>query len=202
MCAQNHDTFHHTLRPALFLDRDGVINEEVDYLYRPEECRLVPGIASLLRVARNSGYFICVVTNQAGIGRGLYTEADFHSLMAHIAAELAREGAALDAVYFCPDHPVHGQGEYQRESEDRKPAPGMLLRAARDHGLDLTQSVLVGDRCSDLQAGHAAGLQTLFLMGDTEQHSCPVQFPYSRINALSAVEEVFAATPCAAPGIS
>ncbi len=189
-----------TLRPALFLDRDGVINEEVNYLYRPEDCRLVPGIASLLRTARTNGYFICVVTNQAGIGRGMYTEADFHRLMAHIATELAVDGAAWDAVYFCPDHPVHGLGQYRRESDDRKPAPGMLLRAAQDHGLGLGHSVLVGDRCSDLVAGHAAGLKRLFLVGATEPDSCQVQFVYHHMNALSAIEELLIATPSPARG--
>lgn len=194
MYAPQSDTSSSSLRPALFLDRDGVINEEVDYLYRPEDCRLVPGIASLLRTARAAGYFTCVVTNQAGIGRGMYTEADFHRLMAHIATELAADGAALDAIYFCPDHPVYGLGRYWRESDERKPAPGMLLRAAREHGLDLTRSVLVGDRCSDLAAGHAAGLQSLFLIGTTEPDSCPVEFPYRHINALAAVEEVLSTT--------
>ncbi len=189
-----------TLRPALFLDRDGVINEEVDYLYRPEDCRLVPGIASLLRTAHAAGYFCCVVTNQAGIGRGLYTEADFYRLMGHIAGELAAEGAALDAVYFCPDHPVHGLGKYRRESEDRKPQPGMLLRAAREHGLDLSRSILVGDRCTDLLAGHAAGLRTLFLLESTEPGPCPVKFPYHHVNALAAVEGVLSATLRKTPG--
>lgn len=190
-----------TVRPALFLDRDGVINEEVNYLYKPEDCRLMPGIASLLRTARRAGFFTCVVTNQAGIGRGLYSEDDFHHLMAHIAQELAAEGASLDAVYFSPDHPVHGVGKYRRESEDRKPHPGMLLRAAREHSLDLPRSVLVGDRCTDLLAGHAAGLQSLFLLGKTEPESCPVEFPYRHINALAAVEGVLTATPYPVLGI-
>ena len=130
----------------------------------------------------------------------MYTEADFHHLMAHIASELARDGAALDAIYFCPDHPVHGLGRYRRESDDRKPAPGMLLRAAREHRLDVSRSVLVGDRCSDLMAGHAAGLQTLFLMGTTEPDSCPVDFLYRHVNALAEVEEVLSATPRTIPG--
>lgn len=175
-------------RPALFLDRDGVINEEVDYLYRTEDCRLVPGIASLLRSARQLGYVICVVTNQAGIGRGMYTEADFHTLMAYMAGELQKEGAAWDAVYFSPYHPVHGVGEYRRESECRKPAPGMLLQAAQQHRLDLSRSILVGDRCSDLLAGHAAGLHTLFLIGHTEPGPCAVDFRYAHVQALDEVE--------------
>lgn len=182
------------LRPALFLDRDGVINEEVGYLYRTQDCVLVPGIASLLRTAAQLGYFTCVVTNQAGIGRGFYTEADFHGLMAHIDAELALEGAHLDAVYFSPFHPVHGVGEYKRESACRKPTPGMLLRAAHEHGLALNQSLLVGDRCSDLMAGHAAGLKQLFLFGTTEEAPCPVDFSYARASQLFSVEQAMIAT--------
>lgn len=182
------------LRPALFLDRDGVINVEVNYLYRPQDCVLVDGIASLLRTARSLDYVICVVTNQAGIGRGLYTEEDFHRVMAHLAAELKKEGAAWDAVYFCPFHPVHGLGEYRRESDCRKPAPGMLLRATKEHQLDLGRSILVGDRCSDLHAGHAAGVRRVFLFGSTEDGSCPVAFPYRHVDTLSSIEQELTAT--------
>jgi D-glycero-D-manno-heptose 1,7-bisphosphate phosphatase len=191
-----------TLRPALFLDRDGVVNEEVGYLHRWEHCRFVDGIASLLQTANRLGYFTCVVTNQAGIARGMYTEADFHTLMDHMRAALLREGARLDAVYFSPFHPEHGIGVYRRESSCRKPAPGMILRAAADHGLDLARSVLVGDRCTDLMAGHAAGIQRLFLLGTTEDTPCALPVPYTSINALNAVEQMLReeAVSFASPG--
>lgn len=182
------------LRPALFLDRDGVINVEVKYLYRPEDCILVDGIGSLLRTARSLGYIICVITNQAGIGRGLYTEDDFHGLMAHIALELSSEGAAWDAVYFSPFHPVEALGDYRRVSDCRKPAPGMLLRAAAEHPIDLTKSVIVGDRCSDLRAGCSAGIQKLFLFGKTECAPCPGLPYYRHVQALSSVEQELTAT--------
>src|SRR5262249_48471655 len=132
---------------ALFLDRDGVVNEEIGYLYRAEEVRWVDGIFSLCRTARSLGYKLIVVTNQAGIARGYYSVADFESLTAWMNAEMAREGAEPDAVYFCPYHPEHGIGEYKREHEDRKPGPGMLQRAAREFAVDLAESVMVGDRC-------------------------------------------------------
>jgi D-glycero-D-manno-heptose 1,7-bisphosphate phosphatase len=182
------------LRPGLFLDRDGVINVDTNFLYRAEECRLIDGIADLIRTANLLGYVTCVVTNQSGIGRGLYSEADFKLLTNHISAELLQRDARLDATYFCPDHPVHGIGQYQRESEDRKPRPGMLLRAAAEHGIDLARSVLVGDRCTDLEAGNAAGVPNLFLFGTTEAKPCTSNFPYNVANTLFTIQSYLLAT--------
>lgn len=169
--------------PALFLDRDGVINEEIGYLHRFEDVQFVPGIVPLLQTANRLGVFTCVVTNQAGIGRGLYSEEQFQLLMRSMRAALDIEGAHLDAVYHSPFHPVHGVGAYRRESPCRKPAPGMLLQAAADHGLDLARSAMVGDRCSDMAAGAAAGVPNLFLLNGSEQ--CPD--PHKPIQNLEAV---------------
>ena len=160
-------------RPALFLDRDGVINEETGYLIHPRDVRFVPGLFPLLRSAQEFGYQLVVVTNQSGIARGFYTEADFIALMDWMRAELSSEQITLDAVYFCPYHPEHGVGEFRREHTDRKPGPGMLLRAAADLSLDLNQSLLVGDRCSDIAAANAAGLRQAFLLEGTETKPCP-----------------------------
>ncbi len=182
------------LRRGLFLDRDGVINEEVGYLHRPEDCRLIEGIVPLLQTANQLGFVTCVVTNQAGIARGLYTEADFHALMAYMQEELLRQGARLDAVYFSPYHPVHGVGFYKRESDCRKPGPGMLLQAAREQGIDLSRSVLVGDRCSDLQAGEAAGIPDLFLFDNTGGVFCPEPITYHLANTLFTVQNHLVAT--------
>ena len=153
---------------GLFLDRDGVINHEVGYLWRQEDVRFVPGIFDLCRTARRLGYRLMVVTNQAGIARGYYSEEDYQTLMTWIKGELAREGVELDAVYHCPFHPEHGIGEYRREHEDRKPGTGMLRRGAREFGLDLTECVMVGDRCTDIVAANVAGLRQAFLIGGTE----------------------------------
>ena len=161
------------LSRALFLDRDGVINREVGYLYRSEDVRWVEGIFSLARTARSLGYRLIVVTNQSGIARGLYSTRQFDSLMEWMATEFAAQGTGLDAVYHCPYHPEHGRGEWKREHEDRKPGPGMLLRAARDLRLDLSRSLMVGDRCSDIAAANAAGLRQAFLLCGTEQNGCP-----------------------------
>ena len=159
-------------RPALFLDRDGVINEEIGYLYRPEDVRWVKGIFELARVATAQGYCLVVVTNQAGIARGLYNTSQFEALMAWMREQFVAQGAVLDGVYHCPYHPEHGLGEWKREHEDRKPSPGMLLRAALDLELDLGRSLLVGDRCSDIAAAAAAGLQQAFLLRGTEPGGC------------------------------
>ena len=153
---------------ALFLDRDGVINHEVGWLHRAADVRFMDGIFSLCRTAKELGYKIVVVTNQAGIGRGLYSTEDFETLMEWMQGEFRRETVELDAVYHSPYHPEHGLGEYRREHEDRKPGPGMMLRAQREFGLDLSASVLVGDRCTDMQAAGAAGVGRAFLLAGTE----------------------------------
>src|SRR6202046_2684376 len=144
---------------ALFLDRDGVVNEEVGYLHQTEGVRFVEGIFSLCRTAVRLGYRLIVVTNQAGIARGYYTEADFHTLLDFLQAQLRAQQIELDAVYHCPYHPVHGVGQYKREHEDRKPGTGMLRRGAREFDLSLADSVMIGDRCSDIAAANAAGLR-------------------------------------------
>lgn len=178
---------------ALFLDRDGVINEEVGYLSRAADVRFVPGVFSLCRAAKRLGYRIVVVTNQSGIARGLYSEAEFQSLMAWMRAEFRSEGVEIDAVYHCPYHPEHGVGEYRREHEDRKPGPGMLLRAARDLGIELALSVMVGDRCSDVAAANAAGLRQVFLLAGTEIGDC--EGVYTKAEALAEVEAWLGANP-------
>jgi len=157
---------------ALFLDRDGVVNVEIGYLHRIEDVKFVPGIFSLCRTAMQLGYRLVIVTNQAGIARGYYSEADFESLMFWMRGELRAQGVELDAVYYCPYHPEHGIGEYRREHEDRKPGPGMLRRAEREFGVSLSNSVMVGDRCSDIAAANAAGLRQAFLLSGTEERGC------------------------------
>jgi D-glycero-D-manno-heptose 1,7-bisphosphate phosphatase len=171
---------------ALFLDRDGVINEEVGYLHRVEDVRFVQGIFPLCRTAAGLGYRLIVVTNQAGIARGFYTEAVFESLMIWMRAAFKAEGIALDAVYHCPFHPEHGVGQYKREHEDRKPGAGMLRRGAREFSLDLDRSVMIGDRCSDIAAANAARLRQAFFMRGTEAERCAGE--YLAISTLDEVE--------------
>lgn len=152
--------------PALFLDRDGVINVDHGYVHDPENFEFIDGIFDLVREANFRNYKVIVVTNQAGIGRGYYTEHQFHVLTQWMLSQFALRNTHIDHVYFCPFHPSDGIGKYRCESELRKPAPGMLLKAKDEHRLDLASSILVGDKLSDMQAGQRAGVGRLFYYGD------------------------------------
>ncbi|RZU41331.1 D-glycero-alpha-D-manno-heptose-1,7-bisphosphate 7-phosphatase [Edaphobacter modestus] len=171
---------------ALFLDRDGVVNVEIGYLHRIEDVEFVPGIFSLCRTAMQLGYRLIVVTNQAGIARGFYSEADFDSLTVWMRGELRAQGVELDAVYYCPYHPERGIGEYRRDHEDRKPGTGMLRRAMLEFGVSLADSVMVGDRCSDVAAANSAGLRQAFLIHGTEEAGCGGS--YLGVQSLDEVE--------------
>jgi len=153
-------------RSALFLDRDGIINHDIGYLHRREDFVFVDGIFELAQAAVAAGLLLVVVTNQAGIGRGYYTEADFHDLMAWVRSEFATRGITIDRVEFCPDHPTAGIGPYRRDTARRKPGPGMLLDAAAAMHLDLGGSIMIGDKASDALAGQRAGVGTVLLVTD------------------------------------
>ena len=148
-------------RRALFLDRDGVINEDTGYLHEAAKCRFVDGVFDLARGFAESGHAIVIITNQAGIGRGYYTEETFQNFMRWMLGEFASRGVTIEAFYYCPDHPTEGLGQYRRDTPRRKPGPGMFLEAGRDLGLDLRRSWCVGDKLTDIDAGRAAGVGTL-----------------------------------------
>jgi len=153
-----------TLRPAVFLDRDGTVIEEVGYLSRPEQFRLLPGAAAAIRQLNERDIPVVLVTNQSGVARGKFSENDLAEIHRHLRELLATEDARLDAIYYCPHHPREGQAPYRRDCVCRKPAPGMLQQAAREHGLDLAASVMIGDSLRDLEAGAAAGCKTRILV--------------------------------------
>jgi D-glycero-D-manno-heptose 1,7-bisphosphate phosphatase len=150
-------------RRALFLDRDGIINHDTGYCHQPEDFVFRNGIFDLCGAAAARGMSLVVVTNQAGIGRGYYTEADFLILNLWMEQAFAARGITLTGVEFCPDHPVHGIGPYRRENPRRKPGPGMIVDACARFQLDPAPSVMLGDRATDMQAGRAAGVGTLLL---------------------------------------
>nr|WP_320148147.1 D-glycero-beta-D-manno-heptose 1,7-bisphosphate 7-phosphatase [uncultured Anaeromusa sp.] len=153
------------MRKALFLDRDGVINVEKNYLHKIEDFEFIPGIIEVMRQYQQDGYALVVVTNQSGIGRGYYSEEDFWKLTEWMKQTLAEQGVIIEGVYFSPYHPEKGVGEYRRESDCRKPGPGMLLQAAKELELELEASVMLGDKESDIEAGRHAGVaQTIRLM--------------------------------------
>lgn len=143
---------------ALFLDRDGVINHDSGYTSCAENFRFIDGIFDLCRAAKRSGYLLIVVTNQAGIGRGYYSEQDFFALTEWMREHFEKEHSPITGVYHCPYHPEHGVGHYKKDSFDRKPNPGMLLRAAENHSIDLEKSIMIGDKDSDMRAASKAGV--------------------------------------------
>ena len=152
-------------RRAAFLDRDGVINKDHGYVWRIEEFEFLPGVMEAATALADWGFALVVVTNQAGIGRGMYTEADFDRLTDWMCTQFALAGVAIAGVYHCPHHPSLAQGDLRMVCRCRKPAPGMLLDAARDLDLDLEASVIFGDKCDDMRAGRAAGVGLRVFLG-------------------------------------
>ena len=143
---------------ALFLDRDGVININHGYVYINKNFEFIDGIFELVRTAHVNDFKIVVITNQSGIGRGFYSERQFHQLTSWMCEEFLNAGAPIDKVYFSPFHPTEGLGEYRKDDFSRKPNPGMILQAQMELGLDLNNSILIGDKTTDIQAGIAAGI--------------------------------------------
>ena len=148
---------------GVFLDRDGTLNVEVDFLRTPDELRLIEGAAASVRKLKDSGLVICVVSNQSGVARGFLTEADLVPIHVKLREELAREGATLDGIYYCPHHPSAGIPPYNVECDCRKPKPGMLLKGAQEFNLDLQRCFVVGDSVVDIQAGNAVAATTILV---------------------------------------
>ena len=174
-------------RRALFLDRDGVVNIDHGYVWKKEDFEFVDGIFELCRAAKRVGYLILIITNQAGIGRGYYSEEDFARLTTWMRGEFEIKGVFIDDVYFCPFHPEQGVGKYKADSPCRKPRPGMILQAAEQHGIDLADSVLVGDKISDIEAGVAAGIGLNVLFRPSRRRVDHVEFDGPRVGSLSEV---------------
>lgn len=163
------------MRSALFLDRDGTLNREVDYLADPADLELIGSAARALGNARRAGHAIVIITNQSGIARGLLTEADLSAIHARLNELLlaADPDARVDGYYACPHHPDIGSAPYRLNCTCRKPKPGLFLQAARDLGLDLVRSAMVGDSIRDLDAARAAGVPARYLVATgkgTAQH--------------------------------
>ena len=174
------------VKAALFLDRDGVINVDRHYVWRIEDFEFMPGIFELVEAAVQGGLLPIVVTNQAGIGRGYYAEEDFRRLDDWMHAQFRERGAAIARTYHCPYHPTEGIGVYRRESFDRKPNPGMILRAKADFDIDLSRSVLIGDKDSDVEAGRAArvGYNVRLLRG-LREFARPSQLEFQSLAVVS-----------------
>ncbi len=143
--------------PAVFLDRDGTVCREVGYLSRVEDLELIPGAADAIGRLNRAGWKVVIISNQSGVARGYFTEEVVRRINAALIDLLKAENARVDGIYYCPHHP-EGKPPYDRECDCRKPAPGQVHKAARDLGLDLSRSVVIGDKFSDVQTAHNLGI--------------------------------------------
>ncbi len=166
-----------TLQPAVFLDRDGVLIEDVDLLVSPAQVRLINGAAEAVKVLRGSGRLVVVVSNQTVVARGLVTEEDVQAVHDHIQRLLLTEGGeTVDAFYFCPHHPNATLPQYRVACDCRKPRPGLLLQAAAERGIDLSRSWMIGDRITDIIAGRNAGCRAI-LVHSGRHLNVPIESP-------------------------
>jgi D-glycero-D-manno-heptose 1,7-bisphosphate phosphatase len=162
------DAYTHRVgsRPVVFIDRDGTLTEEVGYVNHPKRLKLLPRSAAAVRRLNDARVAAVVVTNQAGIARGYFSEDVLHAVNASLTEQLKHAGAHLDGIYVCPHHPTEGVAPWRAECDCRKPKPGLLVRAAADLDLDLTRSAMIGDKASDLEvAPHVGARPVLVLTG-------------------------------------
>ncbi|MDD5193716.1 MAG: HAD family hydrolase [Candidatus Nanoarchaeia archaeon] len=153
------------MRKAVFLDRDGVLNKEIDLLHRKEDIEILPGVEEVLKKLKSLGYLLIVISNQPAIARGMITEEGVREINDYLNSLI---GNLIDRFYFCPHHPNANLPQYRMVCECRKPAPGLILQAARDYGIDLAKSWMMGDMYSDVATGKAAGCKTILL--ESEQN--------------------------------
>jgi D-glycero-D-manno-heptose 1,7-bisphosphate phosphatase len=185
---------------AVFLDRDNTVMEDPGYVSDPKVVKLLPGVELALKSLSQCGYKLVVVTNQSGIARGLLTEQTLDKIHAELRRQLSQRGAHLDAIYYCPFHPEGTIEEYARESDLRKPQPGMLQLAAKELDLDLSQSWMVGDSARDIEAGQRAGCKTIRVRSRADHHATPglendedVQADYTVRNLVDAARVILRA---------
>ena len=152
------------MRRAVFIDRDGTISEEVGYINHPSRFRVFPYAAAAIKHLNDAGWLAIVVTNQAGVARGYFSEDMIQTVHAEMTKELENGGARLDAVYYCAHHPSVGEPPYRFDCDCRKPKPGLISRAARDFDIDLAGSWMVGDRYSDVELARNAGVQSMLVL--------------------------------------
>jgi len=162
-------------RIGVFLDRDGTLNHEVNYIRTPAELRLIPGAGSAVHKLNKRRLAICVMSNQSGVARGYLTEEDLVLIHAKLEQELARSGGEIDRIYYCPHHPTEGIPPYNVVCDCRKPKTGMLQRGVEELGIDLERSFVVGDSVVDMQAGNAVKAKTVLVLtgyGTAAQKQC------------------------------
>jgi D-glycero-D-manno-heptose 1,7-bisphosphate phosphatase len=151
------------MNKAVFVDRDGTVNEEVGYLHNIADLRLIPGAGDAIKRLNESGIKVVLVTNQSGIARGYFTESQLHKIHTRLEQMLHDKGARLDAIYYCPHHPSAGKSHYTKECDCRKPGTGLIDKAAHDLDIDVNQSFVVGDKWSDVELGRRAGAHSILV---------------------------------------
>ena len=175
---------------AFFLDRDGVINIDHGYLSKPEQFDFNPGVFDACKLIKDAGYAIIIVTNQSGIARGYFSEQAFLQLNNWMIEQFAQKGINIDKVYYCPHHAKKGQGHYLLDCDCRKPKPGMLLKAKEAFDIDMANSVIVGDKVSDMEAGKSAGVRTGYLISSDYHEVQQLEGVTVTDSLLSAVRHV------------
>lgn len=176
---------------AVFVDRDGTINVDVDFLSHPSQLSIIPRSADAIRELNELGIPVVVITNQSGIARGLYTEDDLTVVHNAMDEELRKSGASIFDYFYCPHHPVEGIGKYRVDCECRKPKPGMLIDAGKKYGFDLRRSFLIGDKCIDVQTGKSVGatsIQVATGYGKAEKEQCASERDYYADDLYGAVQ--------------
>tara|TARA_X000001036_G_C20450704_1_gene713223 strand:- start:251 stop:847 length:597 start_codon:yes stop_codon:yes gene_type:complete len=183
--------------PALFLDRDGVINIDYGHVYKIDDFKFNDGIFDLVKEANSNDFIVIIITNQAGIAKGYYTEDDFGNLSNWMIKKFLERNAHIDAIYYSPFHPTMGQGKYLQDEDTRKPGAGMIFEAMKDFRINTSKSILVGDKVSDIQAGIKANIQNNLLYKNHEENNDKsllrvINKDIKKIESLSEVHSFFA----------
>lgn len=152
------------MKKAIFLDRDGTINEEMGYINHPERFKIFPFTFEAIKIFNDLGFLVIVVTNQSGVARGYFPESLVHEIHKELTRQAVLNNTLITAVYHCPHHPDGEVEMYRKKCECRKPQPGMILQAVKDHNINLSKSYMIGDRYKDIQFGHGLGLRTGFVL--------------------------------------
>lgn len=180
-------------RRAVFMDRDGTISEEVGYVNHPSRYRIFPYSAEAVRLLNEAGWLAILVTNQAGVARGYFTEDVITAVHGLLETELEKQGARLDAIYYCAHHPSVGEAPYRSDCDCRKPRPGLIERAAREFEIDLEQSWMVGDRYSDIELAHNANVRSAFVLSGYGRGEWEYQRPAWKHEPDLVAEDLFQA---------
>ncbi|MAG50816.1 D-glycero-beta-D-manno-heptose-1,7-bisphosphate 7-phosphatase [archaeon] len=159
------------MKKVIFLDRDGTINEDSGFVYKIEDFKFLPKVIDSLKLLSKENFKFIIVTNQSGIGRGYYTEEDFLRFNNHIVNELLKDGIKIEKTYYCPHHPEHGVGEYKMDCTCRKPKTGLVIKAKEEFGINLLESIMIGDHPGDVEMGKKAGCKTIYVLtGHGKRH--------------------------------